>query len=90
MELNIVAAILVILGVLLLWLTKPTLNPKVVSKKKVEKLNLELDYSNGVDVSYRLAELLPIDPAIKQSLLELGDTRARLSNLSDLVKEFQK
>ena len=40
MELNIVAAILVILGVLLLWLTKPTLNPKVVSKK-VEKLNLE-------------------------------------------------
>ena len=56
----------------------------------VENLNLELDYSNGVDVSYRLAELLPLDPAIKQSLLELGDTRARLSNLSDLVKRFQK
>ena len=62
----------------------------LVRHPMVQKLNLELDYSNGVDVSYRLAELLPIDPAIKQSLLELGDTRARLSNLSDLVKEFQK
>ena len=62
----------------------------LVRHPMVEKLNLELDYSNGVDVSYRLAELLPIDPAIKQSLLELGDTQARLSNLTDLVKEFQK
>ena len=62
----------------------------LVRHPMVEKLNLELDYSNGVEVSYRLAELLPIDLAIKQSLLELGDTRARLSNLSDLVKEFQK
>ncbi|MDC0213413.1 LON peptidase substrate-binding domain-containing protein [Gammaproteobacteria bacterium] len=62
----------------------------LVRHPMVEKLNLDLDYSNGVDVSYRLAELLPIDPAIKQSLLELGNTRARLSNLSDLVKGFQK
>ena len=56
----------------------------------IEKLNLSIDYSNGVDVSYRLAELLPLDLKIKQSLLELQDARKRLLELRNLVKGFQE
>ena len=56
----------------------------------VEKLKLGIDYSNGVDVSYRLTELLPLDLTVKQSLLELVDTQQRLLELNKLVKGFQK
>ena len=56
----------------------------------VEKLNLNINYSNAVEVSYRLAELLPIDPVIKQSLLELNDTENRISELKKLIDGFQK
>jgi Lon protease-like protein len=37
-------------------------------------------------VSARLAELLPLPLAAKQSLLELGDGRARLQQLDALVR----
>ncbi len=63
---------------------------ELIQHPMIEKLNLTIDYSNGVDVSYRLAELLPLDPKIKQSLLELGDSRKRLLELNNLVKSFQK
>ena len=41
-------------------------------------------------MSYRLAELLPIDPVIKQSLLELDVTENRISELKKLIDGFQK
>ena len=63
---------------------------ELVKHPMVEKLDLSIDYSNGVDVSYRLTELLPLDLAIKQSLLELVDTQQRLLELNKLVKGFQK
>ena len=56
----------------------------------VEKLNLNIDYSNAVEVSYRLAELLPIDPVIKQFLLELDTAENRISELKKLLDGFQK
>ena len=56
----------------------------------VEKLNLNIDYSNAVEVSYRLAELLPIDPVIKQFLLELETAENRISELKKLLDGFQK
>jgi len=63
---------------------------ELVKHPMVEKLNLGIDYSNGVDVSYRLTELLPLDLTVKQSLLELVDTQQRLLELNKLVKGFQK
>ena len=63
---------------------------ELVKHPMVEKLDLSIDYSNGVDVSYRLTELLPLDLTIKQSLLELVDTQQRLLELNKLVKGFQK
>ena len=63
---------------------------ELVKHPMVEKLDLSIDYSNGVDVSYRLTELLPLDLTIKQSLLELVDTQQRLQELNKLVKGFQK
>ena len=63
---------------------------ELVKHPMVEKLNLGIDYCNGVDVSYRLTELLPLDLTVKQSLLELVDTQQRLLELNKLVKGFQK
>jgi len=63
---------------------------ELVRHPMIEKLNLSIDYFNGVDVSYRLAELLPLDLKIKQSLLELQDARKRLLELKNLVKGFQE
>ena len=63
---------------------------ELVKHPMVEKLKLGIDYSSGIDVSYRLAELLPLDLTVKQSLLELVDTQQRLLELNKLVKGFQK
>ena len=63
---------------------------ELIKHPLVEKLNLNIDYSDAVEVSYRLAELLPIDPVIKQSLLELDVTENRISELKKLIDGFQK
>ena len=53
---------------------------ELIKHPLIEKLKLNIDYSNAVDVSYRLSELLPIDPVIKQSLLELDVTEIESLN----------
>ena len=63
---------------------------ELIKHPLVEKLDLNIDYSNAVEVSYRLAELLPIDPIIKQSLLELDITEKRITELKKLIDGFQK
>ncbi len=63
---------------------------ELIKHPLIEKLKLNIDYSNAVDVSYRLSELLPIDPVIKQSLLELDVTENRISELKKLINGFQK
>ena len=63
---------------------------ELIKHPMIEKLKLNIDYSNAVDVSYRLSELLPIDPIIKQSLLELDATENRISELKKLINGFQK
>lgn len=40
-------------------------------------------------VSYRLTELLPLEPMEKQGLLELSDARERLQALLDVLPRFQ-
>ncbi len=54
----------------------------------VEKLNLEIDFDDARDLGWRLAELLPIDPEIKQRLLELDRPDERLAALTRLVSRL--
>lgn len=45
---------------------------------------IELDDPSWV--SFRLAEILPLDAAVKQALLEIGDTDARLERLRAILE----
>ena len=56
----------------------------------VQRLNLDVDYEQARSVSFRLAELLPIEPEIKQALLQLRWPRERLMELSRIVRKFQE
>ena len=55
----------------------------------VEKLGLEVDFEDAGAVSRHLAELLPIEPEIKQSLLQLGSPKERLTELRRLVARLR-
>ena len=55
----------------------------------IRKLNPDIDLQQAKSVSYRLADLLPIEPEIKQSLLQMHTPRERLTELARLVKKFQ-
>ena len=55
----------------------------------VEKLKLQVDYSDAGSVGCRLAELLPIEPEIKQSLLQLNTARERLAELDRLLEKLR-
>ncbi len=55
----------------------------------VQKLNPDIDLTQARSVSFRLAELLPIEPEIKQSLLQMRWPRERLTELKRIVRKFQ-
>ncbi|MCY4343857.1 MAG: LON peptidase substrate-binding domain-containing protein [Gammaproteobacteria bacterium] len=55
----------------------------------VEKLGLEVDFGDAGAVSRQLAELLPVEPEIKQSLLQLGSPTERLNELRRLVTRLR-
>lgn len=55
----------------------------------VEKLALDVDYGDARSVSCRLAELLPLEPEIKQSLLQMNLPRERLTELRRLVEHLR-
>jgi Lon protease-like protein len=55
----------------------------------VQKLNLEIDLEDARSVGWRLSELLPIEPEIKQSLLQLQLPRERLQELTRLVNKLR-
>jgi Lon protease-like protein len=50
----------------------------------------ERELSDATWVGYRLAELLPLEPAEKQELLELEDAEQRLYQITELMPRFQK
>jgi len=56
----------------------------------VQKLNIVLDFSEARSVSLRLADLLPIEPEIKQALLQLRWPKERLAELARIVDKFQQ
>lgn len=55
----------------------------------IKRLNPKVDFAEARSVSLRLAELLPIEPEIKQSLLQMRWPKERLTELGRLVKKFQ-
>jgi len=55
----------------------------------IEKLELEIDFSDARSVGRRLAELLPIEVEIKQSLLQLQWPRERLCEITRLVNKLR-
>lgn len=55
----------------------------------IQKLGLEIAFDDARSVGWRLAELLPIEPEIKQSLLKLQWPRERLQELARLVDKLR-
>lgn len=55
----------------------------------VQALDLAIDYEDARQVGWRLTELLPLDIASRQSLLEMDDPLERLEVLSRLVEEME-
>ena len=54
-----------------------------------EKLGLEVDFEDAGAVSRHLAGLLPVEPEIKQSLLQLNSPKERLNELRRLVTRLR-
>lgn len=55
----------------------------------VAQLNLDIDLEDARSVGWRLSELLPIEPEIKQTLLKLQLPRERLQELTRLVNKLR-
>ncbi len=51
----------------------------------IRSLGAELDINDAVSVAWRLTDLLPIDPRVKQSILEMNTVTERLDKLLMLV-----
>ena len=56
----------------------------------IDRLKLEIDFDDARAVSWRLAELLPIEPESKQRLLELDHPAERLAALGQIVAELRR
>jgi uncharacterized protein len=54
----------------------------------VEQKNLSIDYDNLWDLGWRLAELIPVENAKKQDLLEMDDPWERIENIERLVADL--
>lgn len=55
----------------------------LVAHPMVEELNLAIDFADCRQVGWRLTELLPLEIAQKQNLLEMTDPVYRLQKISD-------
>ncbi len=53
------------------------------------KLALDVDYRDARSVSWRLSELLPLEPEIKQGLLQMSLPRERLAELTRIVNNLR-
>ena len=55
----------------------------------IQQLKLDIDYDDARSVSWRLAELLPLEPETKQSLLQMQLPRERLVEIGRLVAKLK-
>ncbi|MFW6092990.1 MAG: LON peptidase substrate-binding domain-containing protein [Pseudomonadota bacterium] len=62
---------------------------ELIKHPMIEKLGLDIQFDDARSVGWRLAELLPIEPEIKQSLLKLQWPRERLQELTRLVDKLR-
>ena len=54
------------------------------------KQALAIDYNSAQDVCDKLSQLLPVEPLIKQSLLEINNTAEKIDRLRDLIHQIQQ
>lgn len=62
---------------------------QLLSHPSLQWMKVGVDLRDGRAVSWRLAELLPVQPEIKQSLLKMAHPRERLTELKRLVERLQ-
>ena len=62
---------------------------RLVADPIIQRLGLDIDFTDARSVSWRLAELLPVDPETKQSLLQMQMPRERLAEIKRLVAKLQ-
>jgi Lon protease-like protein len=55
----------------------------------IEQQAMQVDYSSTQDVCHKLSQLLPVDPLIKQSLLEINTTAEKIDRLRQLIQGIQ-
>lgn len=56
----------------------------------IEKQAMETDYSSTQAVCHKLSQLLPLDPLLKQSLLEINSTEEKIDRLRELIQRMQQ
>ena len=56
----------------------------------IEKQAMNVDYTSTQDVCHKLSQLLPVDPLIKQSLLEINNTAEKVDRLRELIQRIQQ
>ena len=56
----------------------------------IEKQAMVVDYTSTQDVCYKLSQLLPVDPLVKQSLLEIDNTAEKIDRLRELIQRIQQ
>ncbi|MBT8129783.1 MAG: LON peptidase substrate-binding domain-containing protein [Gammaproteobacteria bacterium] len=56
----------------------------------IEQQPMETDYRSTQDVCHKLSQLLPLDPLIKQSLLEIDSSAEIIDRLRDLINRLQQ
>ncbi len=61
----------------------------LVKHPMIEKLDLDIDYGDARSVIWRLAELLPLEPETRQSLLQMQSPRERLVEIRRLIAKLK-
>ena len=62
----------------------------LVRHPAIKTLNLNIDYRDGQQVSWRLTELLPFGNARKQELFEMTDPLHRLAGIAEQLDEMSE
>ena len=62
---------------------------ELIRHPMIEKMDLQFDFADARSVGWRLAELLPIEAEIKQSLLQMQLPRERLVELVRIVNKLK-
>jgi Lon protease-like protein len=62
---------------------------ELVKHPLIQQLGPEVNFDEARSVSLRLADLLPIEPEIKQALLQMRWPKERLTELARIVSKFQ-